>query len=275
MVKAFVEPPRLLTPPRRSMLSTVGFTAMPDRRHEDGITYKQRSEAVGFRTDSCGPSPGMGASGGPTVIDCAVYVGLNIDCSTFGSDEDRLRLEAEQALDAAASAQLSSELFHGDAVLDACGSEYLTRSPDALNLVGQVHPVRGLAELERFLIGNYLGVRGAIYASARAATWLAANFLIVSEGDLLLTQLGTLVIVDTGWGAGPALEPETASTSWLYAASVPYIERGELVVEPAITDLQARDNTTRAFVYRPYIIDIHTGFVAVANISLCNAAQAC
>lgn len=101
------------------------------------------------------------------------------------------------------------------------------------NLGASASIVAGLAVLEQQLASCY-GHPGIIHARPRMAAYFAVNHLLARwDGKQWLTHRGNAVVFGDGYsGLGPANDPPTATTEWMYATGRVVIWRSDDILIP-------------------------------------------
>lgn len=147
-------------------------------------------------------------------------VTASVTCGTFGVASDALQSEyrerAIRKLRAVRSALIEAELWSGTtAVAQALSDNPYLREATGSSILEGGAPMgfaTALAELEQAIADQSDHERGTIHAQPRTVShWVEAH-LVHREGDVLLTELGTIVVAGRGY---PGNHPE-AVTHGLY-----------------------------------------------------------
>lgn len=207
-----------------------GFTFEPDFCSA-GVRYAKSSTAM--------PTPDTRDAG----VDYTPYiVEGNYKQSLFGLGDAALRAEvqakAERALLCCEQTQIESELWTGSIVP---GNLHLTSNTVTLiegdRVIGYV---TALAQLERFGLADRCGQSYMIHARPDTVTFWVQNGLVKRVGNLLVTELGTIVVAGAGYdGSAPeagtvGLDPNHAEdafstdSAWAYVTGTVEVRRGAI-----------------------------------------------
>lgn len=247
-------------PVRAPLLSLVSLARDPlalasgaTERWEDGFAYLPLCGTAGAR-EPCGTSPLTPGSAPETVGFVPVDVWAASDCpTTTGRGTEELRAELRQravdALTLCESSQIEAELWSGAVAAahngatpgDVWPNRWL--ASDATIDLGSGDPVEALACLERSLAGCACGRRGMIHATADLLVWWDRYGLVRTEGAVVSTRNGTVVVPGAGYdGSGP--DGPVGSGAWAYATGMVDVRRGPVLVTEGI------DHRANSIVYR-------------------------
>lgn len=156
-----------------------------------------------------------------------------------GPQLEEARGYARRQLLACESSQIESELWKGTLTRSkAWGNRYLA-APDVNLVEGDrlLGYLTALAVLEQAIAEGTCGQQGMIHCRADTATMWISEHLVTRVGNLLLTELGTIVVAGSGYdGSAPqvgtlhldpahaGLVPDTDS-AWAYATTVVDVRR--------------------------------------------------
>lgn len=155
------------------------------------------------------------------------YASLVCGAQTFDFEVQRGRVERRLA--ATEQTQAEAALW-GVSTADVPG---YFQTATVTTLAAAADPVEAIALLEQQLAECY-GHPGIIHARPRMAAYLADRFQVpFKEGGILKTLRGNVVVFGDGYsGLGPADEPPTASTEWMYATGRVAVWRSDDVTVP-------------------------------------------
>lgn len=199
---------------------------------------------------SVGTPPTMEAQ-----INVTPYVVEGIDQrSTFGAPGDDEYAEAagyaRRQLLACEGKQIEAELWKGTlSVSKSWGNRYLADSH--VNLVEGdrlIGFITALAVLEQAIADGTCAQQGMIHCTPKTATmWISAH-LCRRVGNLLLTELGTIIVAGSGYdGSAPAagdahLDPAHAGkvpstdSGWAYATTIVDVRRSDFITPQTILE---------------------------------------
>lgn len=206
----------------------------------------------------------------------AWYVEVAERCSTLSTDVDEELTRVRQQLLAVSSKLVASELLTG-AVARAAGwqNRYLAHIDSDVVTSAAATPAEALACLEQAIASATPNGVGLVHASRQVATAWAAEHLLVQDGGVLTTLLGTPVVVDAGYdGSGPQLvpggppQPPATGAIWAYATSPMRVLLGP-VEELTFVDRQPNDVTAVARRLVAVVWDTCCHAAAQINLPLC------
>jgi hypothetical protein len=182
--------------------------------------------------------------------------------STFGTPGDdgfaEARGFARRQLLACEGKQIEAELWKGTLSTAAgFGNRYLADSHVVLvegdRLLGFI---TALACLEQAIADGTCAQQGMIHCTPKTATmWISAH-LCRRIGNLLLTELGTIIVAGSGYdGSSPAtgdahLDPNHAGkvpstdSGWAYATTIVDVRRSDFISEQPILERLEKTNNT-------------------------------
>lgn len=179
--------------------SVVSLAEAATERWENGVTWEAFGcDPVGVVIGDCDPASAVGfpkqfpdGSGTGSATPFTVYGAAK--CTPGAGDINKQRDKAREVLLAREQQGVETRLWMKMAADD--NADLLTASS----------PLLGLGRLEKWIGDNY-GSKGVIHASRLAATVLVKAAVLRPSGGQLLTQLGTPVIVGSGYpGTGRAI----------------------------------------------------------------------
>lgn len=275
MVKPVVDA-RTLVAPRLSLLTAVS-ALNADGREEEGVLYSPEPDGDVQLFEVCGDWTLTPAT---AIVDqerCGFTITYTVKCSTFSRNEEENVARARRGLAALQSQFIASELWNGTLAqtLAGCDNPYFADSPTDIGSGSVLPPVEAVGAVEAFLATTRPGIPGAIHATPRAATYLKALDLIERSGDLLVTALGTPVIVDAGYGGTILGITDAAASSVLVASSVPRIWLGPVQVSGPYAPQLNEDNTVQVTASRNVVVDIEPGLLGAVKLNLCTADESC
>jgi hypothetical protein len=224
--------PQMAMPPRVGLIPSL--TAMME---EDAFTGQARWGAgYAFNPEGCGSGGVLNPCGhdekeiadNPAVIDVEPFVVWAGDkCAPWQLDRD-WKGRSRRQLAATESYQVARELWRGDLAsveIDNNGDPWPNRwlaSPDSDVLTdGPTSIVDAVACLEHAMGQCAKGQRGMIHVTRQAATYMATQYLVRREGNLLLTIHDTIVVPDAGYdGSGPDGQDAAEGSSWIYGTTM-------------------------------------------------------
>lgn len=127
--------------------------------------------------------------------------------------------------------------------------------------------------LEQALADNGV-VGGIIHARPGMSPHMANNHLVVEQGRLRRTPLGTPIVFGQGYdGSGPAGQPATTTTEYMYASGRILIwQDSEVSVPPIGQTLNRTTNQLYATAERVYAVVIECGVWAVQVTRTCTTS---
>lgn len=174
--------------------------------------------------------------------------------STFGAATPALIEEARQyarrQLLGCESKQIEHELWHGtQSIASGWGNRHLTSPdvslPEGDRLIGYL---TSLAQLERSINDATCGQQGMIHCRADTASLWISEHVCHRVGNLLLTELGTIIVVGSGYDGSapdagtPGLDPAHADaafssdSAWAYATTVVDVRRSDFIASQPILE---------------------------------------
>lgn len=246
-----------LRPPRVGLLASANTVTEADARWQAGLEFRRGICGAGGSWVPCA-DPMDREPPEPTGIETYRPVGLWAAdrCSAISADLEESRRRARDTLDIWTSAQLEAELW-GGAIGDGGGfTNQRLASPDAVEVsAAPLGYADALGCLEHALGGCNGGGLGMIHATRSVVThWVSEN-LARSEGPLLLTAMGTIVVPGAGYdGSGPGGIPAVDGSVWAYATGIVDVRLGGIDVLPETLQQAAtavmRDNTIEVYAQR-------------------------
>lgn len=180
---------------------------------------------------------------------------------TFGAATPELRAEAQgyarRQLLACESSQIEAELWKGTLTKSKVwGNRYLAAPdvwlPEGDRLLGYL---TALAVLEQTIATATCGQQGMIHCRADTATYWVSEHLVHREGNILVTELGTIVVAGSGYDGSapdigtPGLDPKhadaafSADSAWAYATTVVDVRRSAFMPPQQIEERAEFRNT--------------------------------
>lgn len=229
-----------------------------------GFSYMPEVCSAGQIMDPNGATQ-PSASAEETKIDVYPFaVQGSIKMSTFEAETPELLQEAvdkaTRSYYACEQQVIERELFAGaQSVAAGWGNRYLADAGAALIEGDRLIGYRtALAVLEHYIAGGTCGQQGMIHARADTVTFWVSEHLVRRQGNLLLTELGTIIVAGGGYdGRAPAtgdvgLDPAhagkvpSADSAWAYATTMVDVRRGEFLAEQTMTERVQASATTNA-----------------------------
>lgn len=231
-----------------------------------GFSYRPEVCNGGGRIDPEGTTGGT-ASTIESQINVVPYVVHGSDQrSTFGAptqgEYDEARQYARRQLLACEGKQIETELWGGKlSDGSSTGNRHLTSSDVDLvegdRLLGYL---TALAVLEQAINDGTCGQQGMIHCRADTATMWVSEHLAHRVGNLLLTELGTIIVAGSGYdGSAPdagtvGLDPAhagvipSADSAWAYATTVVDVRRSAFISsQPILERVDQTSNTLTTF----------------------------
>jgi hypothetical protein len=205
-------PPRISNP--YGIFSVVSFAEAVSERWENGVTWESLTcSAPGIVVGDCEDPEGFPKvfqDSGIGEADAFTVYGT-YQCSPIGMALGDAQDNAREVLLVGEEKAVESRFW-----------DSIAANPDAVTLTTGPDPVEALASLERSLADNY-GSLGTIHVSRAAGITLASHHVIYRQGSQMFTEVGTPVVVGTGYpgtgedGAAPAAGNEyIAATPGLF-----------------------------------------------------------
>lgn len=240
---------------------------------EAGLQAAPQSCKTGEAQATCNPST-LTVADQPGFIDETAYViEAGVICSTFG-DRTTYGERAINTLLRNSSRLIEQEFELGTiATAEGYNNFFLTDAPDELAVdlgaaAGTAYKVvKGFAGVEELTMDKLGGTRCMIHVPVRVAAYLAFNNLIHQEGNLLLSELGNIVVVGAGYsGASPAGAADSSNaTAWIYGTDIVtlYVGQPVLTQDGLSQSLNREINEVEVRAYR-YAATINNGCANVA-----------
>lgn len=238
------------TPALVSLVRSARRVQEDDSRWENGFAFDPEGcGGGGGIVDPCGDTEKV-IGDNPDVVNVTPFVVWEGDkCSSFGFSQRDYEARARRLLEACQSKYIAAELWTGDvATANGWANPYLT-DPDSDVVALGASPVEALACLEQGLAECQCG-QGMIHATPQVVThWVNQN-LVIREGGLLITQLGTIVAADGGYdGSGPQGVPAASGSVWAYGTGMVEVRLGDVAVFPS-SFAEALNRTTNTIEFR-------------------------
>lgn len=207
--------------------------------------------AEGFPKEFPDGGPGVGEASAFTVYGAA-------KCSPTGGEIDKQNRLAEETLLAREEQAVELRLW---AALAA---------DDAAVLLTSAEPLIALAKAEKWIGDNY-GSKGVIHASRFAATILVKTAVLRPVGGQMQTQLGTPVVVGSGYpGTGIDSAAPTAGNEFIAASPALFGYRSQVFVGSNQSGdlLDVRRNDLYGIAERNYLLGYDPCGVAFVELNL-------
>lgn len=224
------------TPPLVSLVRSARRVDEGDFRWENGFAFSPEGCEGGGIIDPCvtGGEAEKEIDNNPAIVEYEPYIVWAGDkCTSFGWQDRDYQARARRFLEACQSKHIAAELWTG-----TLASESGFPNPFFTDIAGDVvavaaSPTEALACLEQGIAECQCG-SGMIHATPQVVThWVNAN-LVLREGGLLITHLGTIVVADGGYpGTGPGGVPALSGAVWAYATGIVEVRLGEVQIFPA------------------------------------------
>jgi hypothetical protein len=236
-----------------------GSDLFDGQRWTTGLSWMPEACGIGGTHWICPPAGGSAAAA--KTVDPALVLGASTykpvtiwtgdSCSPVGKGAEEIRARAERQLAACESKYIERELWLGTAAIARNEPNAYLAMNGTVDVVGQnMGIVLALAELEQALTECSCGGVGMIHAQARTVTHWVREQLVHREGNTFVTELGTIVVVGSGYnGQSPTGTAATETKSWAYATGMVTVLRGETKVIPSNVS-EALDRSTNTITYR-------------------------
>lgn len=231
-----------------------------------GFSYRPEVCNGGDRIDPEGTIEGT-PSPIESQIDVVPFIVEGSDTrSTFGAPTDAIYDEARQyarrQLLACEGKQIETELWHGTYSNSVSTTNRHLTSPDVNLVEGDrlLGYVTALAVLEQAINNATCGAQGMIHCRADTATMFISEHLAHRVGNLLVTELGTIIVVGSGYDGSapdagtPGLDPAHANkvpssdSGWAYATTIVDVRRSAFISsQPILERLDYSHNTLTTF----------------------------
>lgn len=166
---------------------------------------------------------------------------------TFARPQPDAQARAARKLAAQRSWLLERELWSGTkAIAVSAPNNYLVKAPTLLNNLGSAFGfVDGLAQLEQGIAAASSWERGMIHCTPALATLWSGENLIHKEGNLLVTNLGTIIVPGRGYpGTGPGGNVNAKHFQWAFATGPITVRFGQVTFGGTDDDTMAGVNRT-------------------------------
>lgn len=274
---AIVAPP--VQPPRYGLIVAAPVVDDPSWRWAEGFKFDPEGCAPGGVVDitRCGSfGDALDPGRGPAVVDGDPFVvWAGDECSAFGYAARDWQGRARRALEASQSYNFAHELWTGD-LGDAAGlsnSALVDITSDTLT-DGAVDEVEALACVEQALATKLRGRRAMVHVSVQLFTHLAARQVLVRDGALWTTPVGSVVVADAGYtGSGPG-DVAASTSQWIYGTSMLSLRLGPVETVGGPEDASGfahSDNTVQVWAFRPvaFVWDECAHVAAEVDIAVC------
>jgi len=187
-----------------------------------GISYQPYDNVAPVLIDPCDEATVDSPPAPPAVVNWVPYVVKVFDqCSAIGFGAHNFKERLDTAMRVGRHKAIEKE-FWGGALTTATGTgnAFLTESPGVTDLSPTTAPSikRAMQILEQGLADCGLGGRGMIHMRPDA---LPPDTQARREGNLLLTQRDTILVVGNGYpNTGPGGSAAAAGTTWLFATGM-------------------------------------------------------
>lgn len=221
------------TPPLVSLVRSARRVDEGDFRWENGFAFSPEGCEGGGILDPCGTTEKT-ISDNPALVEYDPYVVYAGDkCSSFGWQDRDYQARARRFLEACQSKHIAAELWTGTLATSASFPNPFFTDIAGDVVATAVTPTEALACLEQGLAECQCGA-GMIHATPNVVThWINAG-LVLREGGLLMTYLGTIVVADGGYpGTGPGGTEPASGAVWAYATGIVEVRLGEVQIFPA------------------------------------------
>lgn len=220
------------------------------RRWIDGFTLDPEDCVGGELLDPCGDVLSDPSSDSPDDVAFEPYViEAAVQCSTLGNAATERDIgRAQRKLRAVRQKRIEEELWSGT-LAQAAGwpNNYLTNSPTEIGGGAPFGYVTALARLEE-AIGDALDWgEGMIHATRETFTlWMSAHLIMV-DGNVARTGLGTIVVPGRGYAGTDSSGVNPGDGDWAYATGIVSVRLGaERLPEPGEnTETTDRETNTR------------------------------
>lgn len=190
----------------------------------------------------------------------------SVACGTQTFDFEEMEAKAERRL-ASREQQLAESMLWGDVVGDTI-SYFHAGAPatgiTVTNLGAAATLVAGISMLEQQLASCY-GHPGLIHMRPRLSAYVSDSHQLARwDGAVWRTGAGNVLLYGTGYsGLGPAADPPTATTEWIYATGRVLVWRNATFTPPARETLDRAVNQYKIVSERNYVVAVECCIAAV------------
>lgn len=241
---------------RYGLFNVVDFTDLDGRGMAAGTSFisDHCGGSYAYDTDGCAPNPTKPFIEGSDLREAEPFwVVSKKHCGSVGRTAAEIETAVRQQLAAGEQTTVEDVLWDGGGL--AAHTPTLTGSGATIL---PFSPAQGagaaIAELEAF---GYLmfGYEGVIHVNQRAYAALAYSNLLVRDGDVWRTPLGTALSFGAGYGiTGPGGVAPTTGTVWAFMTSAMQGARSEVMVPDVTQTLDRTTNQWNATAERVYTL---------------------
>lgn len=241
------------TPPLVSLVRSARRVDEPDDRWMNGFGFAPEGCAMSGILDPCDTGVEKEVPASRDSIDFEPYVIWAGDsCSSFGFSQRDYEARARRLLEACQSKQIAEEFWKGTvAQANDWPNRFLAdvANVDLLTESGGVSPTQALSCLEQGLAECQCS-QGMIHATPQVVTYWVSEHLVIREGGLLITQLGTIVVADGGYdGSDPNGNAPISGGVWAYGTGIVDVRLGPVQVFPSSMN-EALNRSTNLVTFR-------------------------
>lgn len=257
-------------------------------RWQAGVSFEPeqcgQSGRIGYL--NCGPTSEVDPDRGPGTVNADPFAVWASDrCTAMGGVGRDWQGRARRQLEATRSYQIANELWEGTlAVADSLDNRALVDLDSDVLTAGAVSVQDALGCVEQGIADCSEGRRGMVHVRPQVLTHMALNNMVTLQGNTWVTPNGHIVVPDAGYtGNGPAGQPATVSSQWIYGTGIIALRLGEVTVTPGSLDdartfaqqgaFDHTNNDVLVVAYQPVLIewDLCCHVAAEVNIGLCLA----
>lgn len=246
LVNQLVEAPPV-GPLRYGLFSVANFRDLDARGMASGISFltDHCGGANAYDTNGCDPNPTKLFVEGSDLLEAEPFwVVAKKHCGSVGRNAAEMEAAARQQLLSGEQTVVESVVWDSGTL--ATHSPTLTGAGATTVVPTAAGAGAAIAALEEAAYANGLGYAGVIHLDQRAYAALAYSQLLVKDGTMWRTPLGTKLSFGAGYGiTGPADVAPAAGFTWAFMTSDVTIWRSEVMV-PDVT--QTFDRTLNQWV---------------------------
>lgn len=250
-----VVPAPAAQPPRYSLLvaAEVITDDTTSRWEIDGITWAPEQCAGGgaAAVECFGNTAALDIPANPANAEADPFlVWAGDKCSAIGFQARDYEGRARRLLEATQSARVAHEFWQGEiAAAESLDNVPLADASSDTVTTTEASVRNAFGLLEGALADCGDGRRGMIHVTPQVFTHAQSWGLVVQQGQLWVTAVGTIVVEDAGYpGTGPNGEPAD-TTQWAYATSLVQVRLSALDITPE-TFVEAFDREVNLVEYR-------------------------
>jgi hypothetical protein len=210
--------------------------------------------ASAYDTNGCDPNPEKPFVEGSDLIEAEPFwVVAKKHCGTVGRDASEMETAVRTQLLAGEQTVVESVLWNGAGL--AAHAPTLEGSGATITTPTAAGAGAAIAHLESVAYGAAFGYEGVIHVNQRAYAALAYSGLLVRDGNVWRTQLGTALSFGAGYAiTGPAGIAPADGFVWAFMTAPVTLRRSEVMVPDVTQTLDRTANQWNATAERVYTV---------------------